>query len=198
MVFLALSCLQGRPMDQALASLAELKPDGVQLTPGNMPTPDFQRSLRNSKLATRTHHGFSFTTFRTRDVWADDGSCLTTSDSVHPPASTSPAAARYLSAQRVLETMYPTYALGTGDELEQAMKLEIPLAVDVSHLFIQKSQGVLGPATLRRLFDYEHVHEVHVSANDGRRDLHAPLTANTFGLDWAHERERAGVPLVLE
>ena len=201
MVFLALSCLQGRPMDAALHSLAELKPDGIQLTPGNQPTPGFERVLKKTKLATRTHHGFSFTAFRTRDVWADDGRCLAASDSVHPPAANAKASEHFLERrppQLVLETMYPSYALGSGDQLERAMELEVPLAVDVSHLFIQKTQGVLSEATLRRVLDYEHVHEVHVSANDGRRDLHAPLTARTFGLEWAQARERAGVPLILE
>lgn len=188
-------------MAQALDSLAALEPDGVQLTPGNMPTPDFKGVLTEAKLATRTHHGFSFTAFRTRDVWADDGRCLASSDSVHPPASNSLASTAYLEQrppQLVLETMYPSYALGSGAELEHAMDLGIPLAVDVSHLFIQKTHRVIGDATLRRIFDYENVREVHVSANDGRRDGHAPLTAKTFGLDWAHERERAGVPLILE
>jgi hypothetical protein len=201
MVFIALSCLQGRPMTSALESLAVLGPDGVQLTPGNQPTPDFEKALRKSKLATRTHHGFSFTAFRTRDVWADDGRCLATSDSVHPPAASAKASEHYLAQRRpelVLETMYPSYALGSGEELERAMELEVPLAVDVSHLFIQRTQGVLSDATLRRVLDYEHVREVHVSANDGRRDLHAPLTPRTFGLEWAHERERAGVPVILE
>jgi sugar phosphate isomerase/epimerase len=201
MVFLALSCLQGRPMDAALAALAELEPDGVQLTPGNQPTPDFAKKLKRTKLATRTHHGFSFTAFRTRDVWADDGRCLAESDSVHPPASNAKASEHYFEkrpAELVLETMYPSYALGSGDELERAMALHVPLAVDVSHLFIQRTQGVLSEATLRRVLDYDNVHEVHVSANDGRRDLHAPLTPRTFGLEWAHERERTGVPLILE
>jgi hypothetical protein len=56
----------------------------------------------------------------------------------------------------------------------------------------------LSDATLKRVLDYDNNHEVHVSANDGRRDLHAPLTRATFGLEWAHERERAGIPLILE
>lgn len=40
--------------------------------------------------------------------------------------------------------------------------------------------------------------EVHVFANDGRRDQHRPLTADTFGRAWARERLRAGTPTVLE
>lgn len=201
MVFLALSCLQGRPMEAALAALAELKPDGVQLTPGNQPTPDFATRLKKTKLATRTHHGFSFTAFRTRDVWAEDGRCLAKSDSVHPPMTNAKASERYFEQRPpdlVLETMYPSYALGSGDELALAMDAQVPLAVDVSHLFIQLTQGVLSDATLKRVLDYDNIREVHVSANDGRRDLHAPLTKRTFGLEWAHERERSGVPLILE
>jgi len=37
-----------------------------------------------------------------------------------------------------------------------------------------------------------------VSANDGRRDLHRPLGADEFGLDWARERLAGGDPVVLE
>lgn len=200
MLFLALSSLQGRPMSDAFDELAALA-DGVQLTPGNHPTENF--AAYTSRAPTRTHHGFSFHA-RAARVW-NGSKLLVGSDSVHPPELSS----GYESAEffrevdegaqlTCLETMYPGYVLGGGAELEWAMSRRLSLAVDVSHLYIQKSRGVIGDATLRRLFDYLHVAEVHVSANDGRRDQHAPIEANTFGLEWARERERAGTPVVLE
>ena len=39
MLFRALSCLLGRPPDHAWDALAALAPDGLQLTPGNLPGP---------------------------------------------------------------------------------------------------------------------------------------------------------------
>jgi hypothetical protein len=192
-LFVALSCLQGRPMGRAYAELAALPVDGVQLTPGCQPTPGFAPTG-----VVRTHHGYSPRAFRTRDVWADDGACLVASDSVHPPRADAPAAAHFLEKPTpILETMYPSYALGDGDALERAMALHIALAVDVSHLHMQREQGVISTATLARVLDYDRIAEVHVSANDGRRDLHAPLTAETFGLAWARER-LADLPVVLE
>lgn len=184
MLYLALSCLQGRPMARAYAELSALA-DGVQLTPGCQPTPGFAPTG-----PVRTHHGYTPTAFRIRDVWGADGACLVDSDSVHPPA----AGGRYSDAP-ILETMYPGYELGDGDALDAAMDRGARLAVDVSHLFIQRTQGVLSDRTLARVLDYERVEEIHVSANDGARDLHAPLRADSFGLDWARQR---GVPVVLE
>jgi hypothetical protein len=196
MLFLALSCLQGRPMGAALDELLALVPDGVQLTPGNHPTARFAERL--ATVRSRTHHGFSLTHVR-HPVWRDDGTCAVGSDSVHPPPLTHPAVARFLDAPHpVLETMYPGYALGTGDELEQAMANGLPLAVDVSHLFLQREAGVLGEATWRRLQDYGSIAEVHVSKNDGRSDAHRPLTADTFGLEWAKQKLRGGTPVIVE
>lgn len=176
---------------------------GVQLTPGNEPTKHFEAHVRAAAVPVRTHHGFSFSLRQTR-VWRDDGRLLATSDSVHPPRIDSPAAAHFdawLEREGrgvVLETMYPGYRLGTGAELEAAMERGQPLAVDVSHLFIQRTAGVLGEASLRRLFDYPHVAEVHVSQNDGRHDSHRLLDRDAFGLGWALARARAGTPLIHE
>lgn len=49
-----------------------------------------------------------------------------------------------------------------------------------------------------RLLRSPHVDEVHVSMNDGRHDSHRPLRADAFGLAWARERARDGVPLIYE
>ncbi|MER2560432.1 MAG: hypothetical protein ABTQ32_06935 [Myxococcaceae bacterium] len=201
-IFLALSCLQGRPMQSAFDELSSLGV-GIQLTPGNEPTRHFEAKVKASGVPFRTHHAFAFHA-RVAQVWRDDGACVIATDSVHPPKLQTSAAAHFDAwleqhgGERVLETMYPGYRLGTGDELERAMSLGITLAVDVSHLFIQRTAGVLSEGTLRRLFDYERIAEVHVSMNDGRHDSHRLLRPNAFGLDWAKERTKYGLPLIHE
>lgn len=193
------------------AQAHELGHGGVQLTPGNHPTPDFEMHVKRSDVGSRTHHGFDFES-RKRDVWSSNGDCLVHADSVHPPRDDSAAAsairARGITqwmeqlegrgGMPVLETMYPGYVLGTGDEIEDAMRLGVSLAVDVSHVFIQLSAGAMSEETWRRLEAYSHIREVHVSANAGTHDSHAPLTSNSFGVGWARERLQAGVPTVLE
>jgi hypothetical protein len=184
--------------------------DGIQLTPGNHPTLRFSDHITSTP--TRRHHGFDLR-LRRRDVWSADGRCLVDAESVHPPEATSAAAreitasggvTRWLQrwtreAQRpLLETMYPGYLLGSGDEIEVAMDLGVPLAVDVSHVFMQLRQRAMSEATWWKLADYALVQEVHVSANDGARDAHAPLMDQSFGLDWVRQRLQAGVPVVLE
>jgi sugar phosphate isomerase/epimerase len=194
MLHLALSCLQGRPMSMAFDSLRKLGPMGIQLTPGNLVTEDFEQQVARSGLAVRTHHGFSFTSRKTA-VWGEDGRCLVDSQSVHPDKRGLPA--EPLSGP-ALETMYPGESLGTGEELERAMREGRRLAVDVSHVYIQTCQGVISAQTWRRLMDYERIVEVHVSANDGRSDSHRPIGPDTFGLDWAKAKGAAGTPVILE
>lgn len=209
MLFVAMSCLQGRPMAGAFDELARLGA-AIQLTPGNLPTPGFEAHVAASGVPTRRHHGFAFER-RRADVWAADGACLVASETVHPPADGEAAGWRawYEAAPRppVLEVMYPGHALGSGDEVEAAMDAGLPLAVDVSHVFIQRTQGAMGDRAWRRLQGYERIVEVHVSANGGRHDTHQPIaTAGagagagdaTFGVAWARERLRAGTPVVLE
>lgn len=87
--------------------------------------------------------------------------------------------------------------LGCGDELELAMDLGLRLAVDVSHLHLQRAAGVLPASVERRLREHPRVEEIHVSANDGRSDRHALLQPDTPGLDWARAR-LADLPVVLE
>ena len=123
-------------------------------------------------------------------------------DSVHPPRNCPPdwlqswcegALDTYGAA---LEVMYPGYGLGTGAEVEQAMAAGIPLAVDISHVYLQICAGAMGQDTWRRLQSYPGLVEVHVSANSGRNDSHQPINAATFGLDWA--RAQTHVPIILE
>lgn len=174
---------------------------GVQLTPGNHPTPGFEAHVARSGVAVRTHHGFGFGV-RARAVWRDDGALLTHNDSVHPPEATK-ADVFWARLERegcpvALEAMYPGQCLGTGEELERAMGLGLVLAIDVSHLFIQRTAGVLTDVVLKRVLDWPKVAEVHVSANDGRHDSHRRLRDDSYGLAWASERERSGTPLVYE
>jgi hypothetical protein len=203
MLLLALSSLQGRPMQSAAEELLSLGPVGLQLTPGCAPTEGFHQWLSASKVSTRTHQGFGWSALR-QPVWGCDGSLLARDHSVHPPRSDSCAAARFWEVataedcSMTFETMYPGYVLGTGAQLERAMALNLPLAVDTSHLFIQRCQGVITDATIYRLFTYDQVTEIHLSDNDGKGDQHRQLRAESFGIDWAIDRLMAGVPVVVE
>jgi hypothetical protein len=193
-LLLALSCLQGRPLREAAAELLALEPDGLQLTPGNIPREGDDAWLSNQRARVRTHHGFTWSAMR-RSVWSSRGELVVDSDSVHPPTSCAPDA---LPGDAVLEVMIPGQALGTGDAVDTAMDLGLRLAVDVSHVFIQLSAGAMRSTTWSRLRSYAAVEEIHVSDNDGRHDLHAPISARTFGLAWARERAEGDTPVVLE
>lgn len=197
MLFVALSSLQGRAMAAAFDELAVLGV-GIQLTPGNHPTPGFRTHVAGSGVATRRHHGFAFDARRS-DTWRE-GACVTDAESVHPPKAGAPWRAWYeaQAARPIVEVMYPGFELGTGGEVEDAMNARLPLAVDISHVHIQRTQGVMSEQTWRRLQDYSGVAEVHVSANDGRHDSHQPLRRDTFGLTWARERLATGDPVVFE
>ena len=200
MLFVALSSLQGRPMARAFDELAALGA-GIQLTPGNIPTPELALHVARSGVVTRRHHGFAFDARKT-PVWGADGACLVDSESVHPPEDREPVGdwRRWYerqSAPPILEVMYPGYALGTGDDVERAIADGVRLAVDVSHVHIQRAQGAMDDRVWRRLANYSGVAEIHVSANAGRHDTHDPLAADSFGLAWARERLR-DVPVVLE
>lgn len=194
MLYIALSSFQGRPMAMAFDALRSLGAEGVQLTPGNIVTEGFEALVARSRLPVRTHHGFCYTA-RKQPVWDDQNRCLVASHSVHPGPLGIPEDPH---AGPALETMYPGEALGTGPEIERAVAEGRRLAVDISHVYIQRQHGAMSDRTWALLQDYEHIVEVHASANDGNRDLHRPLTKETFGLSWARERERAGCPLVYE
>lgn len=204
MLYLAMSCLQGRPMESAAADLAKLGDVGLQLTPGNAPTRNFMGWIERNHIPHRTHHGFCLSAMRRR-VWNDEADCLVPHHSVHPPQSKhgiddlwKRRAERGDYKDVLLETMYPGYPLGNGDELSWAMDCQIQLAVDVSHIHIQSTQGVMDESVWKRLQDYPHIGELHLSANRGDADTHQPLTPESFGLAWVRERARGGVPVVLE
>jgi endonuclease IV len=193
-------------MQAATEELLGLRSDlAIQLTPGCAPTEGFSRWLADQGVIGRTHHGFSWHALR-RSVWCkQSGELLVRAHSVHPPKAATLAgstfwaqATRHSETGIAFEIMYPGYVLGTGAELERAMKMGIRLAVDVSHLFIQWTAGTLRSSTLERVLQYPHIEEVHVSANDGTHDQHRPITKSTFGLDWAREMLMENVPVIIE
>ncbi len=197
-LYLALSCLQGRPMHWAFDELVALGPDGIQLTPGNAPTVGFMDHVAGSGVSTKTHQGFTPRAIR-QEVWQDEQTLAGRWDSVHPPRQASSDWTPNLQLKdQIIEIMYPGRALGTGEAVEMAMASGQNLAVDVSHIFIQLTQGTMSERTWQKLQDYDRIAEVHVSANAGDRDAHAPVRQNTFGLDWARKKGADGTPVVLE
>lgn len=204
-IYLALSCLQGRPAVLALDELLRLEPDGIQLTPGCLPPPDFEAQVTARGIPTALHHNFDWRRYRRR-AWDENGTCLALSGaSVHaPPRRLGRDALWRAAADRAIETMYPgdalDYSLSTGEEIEEAMEARLRLVVDVSHIRIQFESGVIADSVWRRLQEYERIEEVHVSDNDGKRDTHKPISGATFGLGWAREwgRAHAGAPVVVE
>jgi hypothetical protein len=171
--------------------------DGVQLTPGCAPDPELDVVLGGT--VRRTHHGWTPHALR-RPVW--DGAVLVASaDSIHPPRSEEDfrsALDAGAFAAVCVEVMYPGWGLGATASIADAMAAGLVLAIDVSHVYIGLEQGALTAATWRRLSEYEHIGEVHVSANNGKRDSHSPLTATSWGLDWAAERLADGATVVVE
>lgn len=191
-------------MDEAFSELSPLA-DGVQLTPGNAPSSSIHALIEAYGPArVRHHHTFAYDASK-RPIYTRDGSMQRTLDrwSVHPPlAREGVFYDRWFSlacaAPWATEAMYPGEWLGTGAELLRAMRARMPLAIDVSHLFIQRCAGAIDAPTLARVLDYDNITEVHVSANDGMRDTHQPLTPRSFGLDWARAKLEANTPVVLE
>ena len=212
MLFLAMSAFQGRTQRDAWNALVRHEPDGIQLTPGNHPCAGFHATVAATReLKVRLHHGFCWYHYR-RNVYSADCRPINIGrdHSIHPPR-TGPCPPppkpptstldRFLPIARaedlLVETMYPGYVLGTGEELEAAMEAYLRFAVDISHLEIQRYQGVLSAQTLRRVLDYDRIEEVHVSTSVRGKDVHRALTEDTPMLDWA--RARTGrCPVVLE
>ena len=183
-------------MKSAALELLELDVDGLALTPGNAPTRGFEEWVQTSDVDAVTHHGYCAGALRT-EVWDRHHRLLGAWDSVHPPKH-DPLRSFVPPTGQCVEVMYPGHYLGTGAELDKAMSSKTTLAVDISHLYIQRTQGALSDGTWSRLQDYPHIDEIHLSANDGRRDQHRPLEPSTFGLKWARTRAQSGPILVLE
>ena len=203
MLYLALSCLQGRLGSEALKELLLLKPTGIQLTPGNVIDSEFTSLLGRTSISTRTHNGFSWKAMRKR-VW-EDGVLNGYWDSVHAPTFKDCPNwwlnIQTNSGQPAWEIMYPSkhnYHLSTWAELDNAMNMGIKLAVDISHLAIMRDCYGEFPLTLKRLQDYHNINEIHVSQSIRDKDAHAPITKDTLYLEWAKERLASGTQVVLE
>jgi hypothetical protein len=206
MLFLALSCLQGREMQSAAQELMDLEIDGLQLTPGNAPSENFPQWISQQQLEIRAHHGFYWHGLRQR-VWDSNGDCLVKSHSVHPPKIEDEVSqiwrrkAEQGEYQNILlETMYSGYCLGSRADILWAMAVGLNLAVDVSHIYIQLCQGSLDRSTWHKLQNYPHIGEFHISANNGKGDIHQPIDNQTFGLDWIRDRtnDNRDLPVILE
>jgi hypothetical protein len=193
MLYLALSCFQGRTMTEAADTLVGLAPGkvGLQLTPGCAPSPI------TVNCPTRTHHGFTPRALRA-PVW-NHGQLVWHGDSLHPPKSKEVPDDWQPPEGVVLETMYPSYAaMANGEQLAAAMDEGRWLAVDVAHLDIQRFHGLLSDSVQNRLLDYDRVAEVHVSTSKEHRDSHAQVSDSTWGIDWAREKLAQGTPVILE
>jgi hypothetical protein len=192
-LYLALSCFQGRTMSEAAQTLVALAPGrvGLQLTPGCAPSPI------DVDCPTRTHHGFTYKALRAQ-VW-NAGTLVWHGDSVHPPREADVPEGWRPPADVVMETMYPGYAaLANGTQLAAAMDEGRWLAVDVAHLDIQTHHGILGDSVRRRLLEYDRVAEVHVSTSREHKDTHARIVESNWGIEWAREKLAAGTPVILE
>ncbi len=230
-LLVAMSAFQSRTQDDALDALLphihDGLVDGVQLTPGNLPSPGFGErveALAKAGVTVRYHHGFSWTHYR-RAVYDSSGRAVDIGrdHSIHPPRTHAPDRGLWRARQRrgspttsptpvatwskwlpiaveqdlLVETMYPGYLLGSAAELNDAMDAELRLCVDIAHLSIVHSAGLLDAATCARLLAYPRIEEVHISRSRGGRDTHSPITTDTPWLGWAQERI-ADLPVVLE
>lgn len=93
-----------------------------------------------------------------------------------------------------VEPLPPGHGLSSDRSLWEAMERRLWLAVDVAHLDLLERGGVdVGP-----LFAYERIAEIHLSASDGRGDVHDVLDPDGYGAGWARERGEEGVPRILE
>lgn len=205
-LYLALSCLQQHPILTAWNELLALNPDGIQLTPGCLPDQTFESIVKSSHIQTSLHHGFAWNKYRT-DVWDTNGRYqlpIGIKRSVHPPVggATTIDWNGWLKIAKDLknvtfETMYNPYYLSGDLQLEDAMSAGLDLAVDISHLNIQKCYGILSDRVCKKLFEYENITEIHISHNNGNVDSHKSIREDSFGLVWAKERSKT-ITLILE
>lgn len=181
--------------------LLKLNPYGLQLTPGNIPSKNFENWLNQNKIKFIYHHGFSWFALKQK-VWDENGKCLVNSDSIHPPEKNTLDTEKWYKILEdndlpTLETMYPNYFLGSGSEIEMAMSLKIKLAVDISHIYIQKYNNLISDKVWKKLQNYENIKEIHVSSNLGKFDSHFEISKKSYELNWAIERSK-DIPIILE
>jgi len=187
-------------MRWAFDELLSYAPDGIQLTPGNAPTVDFTAYYKSKDILIRTHHGFTPKAMR-HEVWDENHILNGQWDSIHPPRLSEldwwPSTKSI--ATNCFEVMYPGQNLGNGISVDRAMDENLNLAIDVSHIHIQLTQETMTEMTWRRLQDYPYISEIHISANNGKRDQHHTIDKSSFGLEWACKRTQSDkLPLILE
>lgn len=177
MLFAALSCLQRRGQWEAAQELLQLPVDGLQLTPGNKPDWDEQSLARLAETRTNRHQGHSFEKMLS-PVYDHKDQLQWQHGSVHAHENWRELGARGIT----VETMYPNskypYALMTNREYLEAIRLQTPLALDLSHADICISQGLVSEPAVTQLLVHGNIQELHVSYNNGRHDTHSPIPDN--------------------
>lgn len=197
MLFAALSCYQGKTMQEGYDNLLKLNVEGIQLTPGNIPTKDFKLDIPY-----RLHHTFSFNSNIGRIY---DNNYITNINSpdhsIHPPKRCQYTGKfedwlNRVHSNTILEIMYPIYYLSNDKEINMLLDKHQPVAVDISHLFICLSQKSISEETLNRIMNYDNIKEIHFSHNNGKFDSHQPMNDKTPFLSWG--KERNNVPWIYE
>lgn len=225
-LFLATSCFQGLPLDEAVTELCGLLDAaglgrgeaGIQLCPGNPPT-GFAGALEGRPF--RKHHTFD-PMKRVGLGWhvsgagvldfgplADGDFSLRT---IHPPFRREGSIHEAISCIGASDNgrvglelpMYLDYCGASFVECLKVFESQVPIAVDVSHLNIAVQEWKSSEVT--EFLDRAEgaavsgrLLEIHVSANNGRSDQHRPITNDDFGIAWAKRVSREyGIPLVLE
>ncbi|KRH95740.1 MULTISPECIES: sugar phosphate isomerase/epimerase family protein [Cylindrospermopsis] len=104
-----------------------------------------------------------------------------------------------------VETMYPTppnswnyYLLDNSWELTRFCEElpEMKIVVDLAHVNIWRNQSLSEKLEWLKL-PSERILEIHISDNDGKRDIHSPITDSTWWVPYAAQIPRA-IPIVIE
>lgn len=199
MLFAALSCYQGKTMQEGYDNLLKLNVEGIQLTPGNSPTKNFEEGI---KIPYRLHHTFSFDSKIGKIYDSNYNTTVKSSThSIHPPKRSQYTGKfedwlNRVSTSTILEIMYPIYYLSNNEEINMLLDRRQPVAVDISHLFICWKQKSISLQTLKRIMNYDNIQEIHFSHNNGKFDSHQPMAKNTPFLSWGKERD--SIPWIYE
>lgn len=87
-----------------------------------------------------------------------------------------------------IEGLYPgprRNTVASWDEYGQLLKLDIPYAIDLSHLNVvmQKSHSTAPDGLVESLVQSHNCLEVHVSGNDGTHDSHQPCVGDEWWIN---------------
>lgn len=199
-LYLALSCFQGQEQLEAYNKLLKLKPDGIQLTPGNKVSSGFKNY---QTIPYRLHHTFSWTKVK-EPIYDNNGKIcreILENQSIHPPVIKDyKNTFKFWLSQittEIIELMFPTYYGGNDEEINAILDANFKIAVDISHLFICKTKSSISDNTLKRILNYQNILEIHISQNTGSRDSHDPINKKCPFIDWASERGQE-IPLIFE